>query len=291
MDPDASSGTKLAVRFRAPQVESAPRATSGAVARALRCRLRRRKRGRFRESSARFVAMGRPQVSLIGRRRAMRSMRAVAVGALILGAVVGATSAATQGAKPAAANQFIGAAKCKNCHGSASTGDQFGKWKQQKHAKAYETLATADAKKLAKDKGIDDPQKSDACLKCHSTAFKEEPANVMKGFDPNAGVQCESCHGPGQKHMKARMAAAAAAGDDDSKVAPRVEIPKEEIVARPEMSSCTTCHNKESPSFKPFCFKKRTQEIAHLDPRDTKAAEDLKNVKCDCDECKKGGGK
>ena len=56
-------------------------------------------------------------------------------------------------------------------------------------------------------------------------------------------------------------------------------------------AACTTCHNKESPSYKPFCFKKRTQEIAHLDPRDTKAAEDLKNVSCDCDECKKAGGK
>lgn len=219
----------------------------------------------------------------------MRRIRFVAAGALIAAAAAGATSAATQGAKPAAVNQFIGAAKCKNCHSSASSGDQFGKWKQQKHAKAFETLAGADAKKIAKDKGIDDPQKSDACLKCHSTAFKEEPANVMKGFDANAGVQCESCHGPGQKHMKERMKAAAEA--DDSKAAARVEIPKDEIVARPEMKACTTCHNKESPSFKPFCFKKRTQEIAHLDPRDTKAAEDLKNVQCDCDECKKAGGK
>lgn len=222
----------------------------------------------------------------------MRAIRVVTFGVVIAGAAVGLTRAATQGAKPAAVNQFIGAAKCKMCHGAAGSGDQFGGWKKQKHAKAFETLAGADAKKLAKDKGIDDPQKADACLKCHVTAFKEEPARVAKGFDANAGVQCESCHGPGGKHMKARMAAAQAAGDaGDDKAAPRVEIPKDEIVARPEMAACTTCHNKESPSFKPFCFKKRVQEIAHLDPRDTKAAEDLKNVKCDCDECKKEGGK
>jgi hypothetical protein len=220
----------------------------------------------------------------------MRSIGIVAVAALIVGAGFGLTHAATQAAKPAAVNQYIGAAKCKNCHNSASTGDQYGKWKQQKHAKAYETLASADAKKIGKERGIEDPQKSDACVKCHSTAFKEEPAKVMKGFDPNAGVQCESCHGPGQKHMKARMAAAASA--DDSKEAPRLEIPKDEIISRPELSSCTVCHNpKDSPSYKPFCFKKRLQDIAHLDPRDTKAAEDMKNVQCDCDECKKAGGK
>ena len=221
----------------------------------------------------------------------MRSIRVAAVAVLILGSMVGLTRAAPQAAKPAAVNQYIGAAKCKNCHNSASSGDQYGKWKQQKHAKAYETLATPEAKKAGKERGVEEPQKSDACLKCHSTAFKEEPAKVMKGFDANAGVQCESCHGPGQKHMKARMAAAAAAGADEGKEAPRVEVPKDEIIARPEMSTCLTCHNKESPSFKPFCFKKRTQEIAHLDPRDTKAAEELKNVQCDCDECKKAGGK
>lgn len=220
----------------------------------------------------------------------MRAIRVVTFGALIVGAAVGLSRAATQGAKPAAVNQFIGAAKCKNCHNSASSGDQYGKWKEQKHAKAFETLATADAKKLGKDKGVDDPQKADGCLKCHATAFKEDAAKVAKGFDANAGVQCESCHGPGQKHMKARMAAAAAAGDD-SKAAARAEIPKDEIVARPEMATCTTCHNKESPSYKPFCMKKFTKEIAHLDPRDPKAADDLANVKCDCDECKKAGGK
>jgi cytochrome c554/c'-like protein len=222
----------------------------------------------------------------------MRLIRVLTAGALIAGAVAGVTYAAPQGAKPAAANQYIGAAKCKNCHNAASSGDQYGKWKEQKHAKAFETLATADAKKIAKDKGIDDPQKADACLKCHATAFKEDPAKIMKGFDANAGVQCESCHGPGQNHMKARMKAAAAAGEPaDGKAAPRVEVPKDEILSRPEMAACTTCHNKESPSYKPFCMKKFSQEIAHLDPRDPKAAEDLKNVKCDCDECKKAGGK
>jgi len=220
---------------------------------------------------------------------AMRLVQLLAIGSL-LGAV--ATAAATdspQEAKPAAANRYIGAAKCKTCHASSESGDQFGKWKQEKHAKAFETLAGDAAKKIAKEKGIADPQKGDTCMKCHATAWSAPADQIARGFDKNIGVQCESCHGPGEKHMKARLAAAAAAGED-TKAAARAEVPKDEIVKFPEMATCTTCHNKESPSFKPFCFKKRLQDIAHLDPRDAKAAEALKNAKCDCDDCKKAGG-
>lgn len=220
----------------------------------------------------------------------MRFIQVLSIGALLGAVTAAATTAPPQAAKPAAANRYIGAAKCKNCHASADSGDQFGKWKLEKHAKAFETLASDDAKKLAKAKGIDDPQKADACMKCHATAWSEPADHLARGFEKNLGVQCETCHGPGEKHMKARLAAAAAAGGDDSKAAPRLEIPKDEIVTFPEQTTCTGCHNKESPSYKPFCFKKRVQELGHVDPRDAKAAENLKNVKCDCDECKKAGG-
>ena len=219
----------------------------------------------------------------------MRFIQVATLGALIGVAAVAAASAPIQG-KPAAANRYIGAAKCKSCHAASEAGDQYGKWKQEKHAKAFETLAGDAAKKMAKEKGIDDAQKADACMKCHATAWSEPAEHLARGFDKNLGVQCETCHGPGEKHMKARLAAAAAAGGDDAKAAQRQEIPKDEIVAFPAQATCTTCHNKESPSYKPFCFKKRVVEVSHLDPRDTKAAEALKNVKCDCDDCKKAGG-
>lgn len=218
----------------------------------------------------------------------MRLVQLLAIEALLGVVAAAAATPSPQEAKSAAANRFIGAAKCKQCHASSDTGDQFGKWKLEKHAKAFETLAGDAAKKLAKEKGIDDAQKADACMKCHATAWSEPAEHLARGFDKNLGVQCETCHGPGEKHMKARLAAASAAGD--AKAAARAEVPKDEIVGFPEMATCTKCHNKESPSYKPFCFKKRMQEINHLDPRDTKAAEALKNVKCDCDDCKKAGG-
>jgi hypothetical protein len=70
----------------------------------------------------------------------------------------------------ASANKYIGAEKCKNCHGS-ETKTQYTSWQKTGHAKAFETLGTDAAKKLGKEKGIDDPQTSDKCLKCHETAF------------------------------------------------------------------------------------------------------------------------
>jgi len=228
----------------------------------------------------------------------MRIIRVLALGALVAFGVVEATRAEPTGPRPAApANKYIGAAKCKNCHSSPKTGDQFGKWKEQKHAKAFVTLASDDAKKLAKAAGVEDAQKSEKCMKCHSTAYGVADDQIMKGFDHDAGVQCETCHGPGQKHMMARMAAAAAdSGDDSGKEAARQDVPKEEINARPDVKICLGCHNKESPSFKPFCPMHRFKEIAHLDPRDKKAADELAAMKCECQtcecpDCKKEGGK
>ena len=65
--------------------------------------------------------------------------------------------------------KYMGVEKCKKCHEAKAAGSQYTKWKESKHAKAWDALATEEAKKIAKEKGIDDPQKSDACVKCHVT--------------------------------------------------------------------------------------------------------------------------
>src|SRR5262245_49754466 len=68
--------------------------------------------------------------------------------------------------KAPTANKYIGADKCKSCHGNAESGDQYGHWKAMKHAHAFATLASDEAKKLGAQKGIADPQKSDECVRC-----------------------------------------------------------------------------------------------------------------------------
>lgn len=190
-------------------------------------------------------------------------------------------------AKPAAANKYIGAEKCKNCHAADTSGNQYAAWQKSGHAKAYATLATDKAKEYAKAKKIEDPQKSDECMKCHRTAFGVAADQIKKGFDPNQGVQCESCHGPGEQHMKARFAAAAKAGaegaaDEKGKVAERQTLPAGEIIAKVDQKTCLECHNEQSPGFKPFCFLERSAKIAHHDPRKPRVAGD--ELVCNCGE-------
>src|SRR5262245_41162615 len=211
---------------------------------------------------------------------------AVSMAVIAAGLLCAAAARPQAGGKTAAASRFIGAAKCKNCHASKASGDQYAHWTKEKHFAAYERLASDESKALAKTKGIEDPQKAEQCVKCHTTAAKEADDRLMKGFDRHAGVQCESCHGPGEKHMKARMAAAADAADSTA----LQEIPKDEIIGLPDQATCVTCHNAESPSYKPFCYKKRLAEIAHLDPRKKRPADYLDTIKCTCEECKKTGG-
>ena len=176
--------------------------------------------------------------------------------------------------------RYIGAAKCKNCHASDESGNQYGAWCESKHSHAFEALASEEARSAGQERGVAEPQTSEKCLKCHVTAYGQ-PAERFKGkFDSTRGVQCESCHGPGEHHMKARFLAASqpdATGD-------YVAVPPTEIVTQPPREVCLGCHNEESPTFKPFCFKKRWQKIQHLDPRKPRTPEQLEAMKCQCDE-------
>lgn len=202
-------------------------------------------------------------------------------------ALAGSPSAEPSQAKPKI-NHYIGVAKCKNCHNVADNGNQYECWTKSKHSQAFKTLASEDAKKVATAKGIADAQKDDKCVKCHVTAFGVADDQLQKGFDRTLGVQCEACHGPGETHMKARLAAAAAEENADPKV--RKTVPEGEIIVKVEPKACQGCHNEESPSFKPFCYHKRVEEIAHYDPRSNRKPTG-KLTSCPCDdkcECKKG---
>lgn len=228
-------------------------------------------------------------MNLIGIVRAkFLSGAALAVcGALVFGlAASPPSSEASQAKKP---NRYIGAQKCKNCHAAAESGNQFDAWTKMKHAAAFAVLASDDAKKVGSERGVTDPQKDDKCVKCHVTAFGVPEDQIAKGFDKTLGVQCESCHGPGEMHMKARMAAAAAEGteegfEDKSKAKKYAAVPKEEIIADPPQATCVACHNSESPNFKPFCFHKAKATVRHINPLKPRTAEDTaKLLACGCD--------
>ncbi len=169
----------------------------------------------------------------------------LAVGMVVLGGLLGMASNAM------AEHELVGASKCKSCH--KKIGDPYKIWQGTGHAKAFEALASPEAKKIAADKGLGDPQKEEACLKCHVTRiFIGNPAVNEKGkYLDTEGVGCEACHGAGSDYKKKSIMK-----DHDASVANGMTREKSEAF-------CTKCHNSESPTFKEFDLEKYWAKIDH----------------------------
>lgn len=154
--------------------------------------------------------------------------------------------------------QYIGVKKCKMCHNSKKSGAQYKIWAATPHAKAYETLASEEAKAIGKKMGIDDPQKSDKCLSCHVTGYGKDKAMFATSFKMEDGVQCEACHGPGSLYKSMKVMKDLYAGKLK---------PADYSLVMPTEKDCITCHNEKSPTFKGFDFKTYFAKIAHPVPK------------------------
>ncbi|PLX22495.1 MAG: cytochrome C554 [Marinilabiliales bacterium] len=143
--------------------------------------------------------------------------------------------------------EYIGAAKCKMCHNKAPKGSQYDTWKAGPHAKAFETLATAEAKKYSAN-----PQTDAKCLACHST-YHSADEDLMYTIKAEEGVSCESCHGPGSKYKSMAIMKS-----QEKSLAAGLILPEEAV--------CKKCHNEKSPTFKGFNYAEYTAKIAHDDP-------------------------
>jgi len=95
--------------------------------------------------------------------------------------------------------KFVGTAKCKSCHE-----DSYKVWKKSGHAKAWQTLVE-----------VDPPRNFDPeCIACHVVGWTPQNYRPLEsGFlsekeTPHLiDVGCETCHGPGEKHVAAEMGA------------------------------------------------------------------------------------
>jgi len=148
-----------------------------------------------------------------------------------------------------AQDKYVGSKRCAQCHGPDARVNAFHAWEGSKHAGAYRTLKThseTEARKLGDLElwiveigrgvkyGLPRPAaESKECLPCHVTAFGVDAQLIAPSFDPEDGVQCESCHGPGSAHaesMAAKDVGKAGTGlkhyDDDRAIEAR----------------CRTCH-------------------------------------------------
>lgn len=114
-----------------------------------------------------------------------------------------------------AGNGYVGSEACKTCH--PETSDQ---WAHSSHAAAFNTLLTVGR------------QFYPECVSCHVTGFGYETGYRINTPERNhlAEVGCETCHGPGKKHVNTPLAENI-----------RGEVPER---------ICASCHNTEhSPGF------------------------------------------
>lgn len=111
---------------------------------------------------------------------------------------------------PAAAQQrfqTLGPNECLNCHDHQAERQWYekqeipevakrfpAKGQNAGHINALKQLETAKSTEFARAIGLRDKYDvNGACVKCHATVFQN---------DANAGVSCESCHGPGSGYLK-----------------------------------------------------------------------------------------
>jgi len=110
--------------------------------------------------------------------------------------------------RPSAENVTLRLEACAPCHSGAVK-----QWKTTDHAKAYATL-------VSKSKQFD-PK----CLACHTVRFEQPGGFNMKDQQMElVNVQCESCHGSAEEHLK------------DMSKKPSV---------KPTMALCIKCHTAD----------------------------------------------
>ncbi len=185
----------------------------------------------------------------------------VMIGVVFLTAITIILFSINNYAQDAGKYKYTGSKKCKACHSSPKSGAQFKQWESTKHAQAYQTLASEEAKKIATEKGIADPQKDAQCLKCHVTAYGVDASMLDKGYNMEEGVGCESCHGAGEGYWKKKDMEDISKGVVDGATLGLFK-PSEEL--------CVKCHNEESPTFKEFNYEEMYKMINHQIPEDYK---------------------
>jgi hypothetical protein len=148
-------------------------------------------------------------------------------------------------------HKYIGNTKCKMCHNTKAKGQIWDTWSKTKHATAYATLANEESKKIAKEMKIEDPQKDGKCLKCHVAGYGQPTTDK---YSVEEGVGCEACHGPGEHYWSMKVM-------KDKKLA------LENGLVEPDEKLCATCHNEESPTYKPLKFEEAYKLVEHHPPK------------------------
>ncbi|MDX2053071.1 MAG: multiheme c-type cytochrome [Polyangiaceae bacterium] len=82
-------------------------------------------------------------------------------------------------------SHYVGVQVCSTCHQ-----EEYAFWRTTRHAGAYTTLSTQN-----KEFNLD-------CVGCHVTGYEKPGGATVTHMETLQGVQCETCHGPGSRHVE-----------------------------------------------------------------------------------------
>jgi len=147
--------------------------------------------------------------------------------------------------------RYVGNEVCGTCHVR-----EYKLWLGTKHARSWVMIGMLDrAMKIGEQHKISElPQNSAVCLQCHGTAASVPEQYRAATFHVEDGVQCERCHGPGEKYATAEVM-------KDRQKAMSLGL------IRPGREVCMNCHqakpSHESLHKKPFDFEAAYSKIKH----------------------------
>lgn len=127
----------------------------------------------------------------------------------VAGLLVGFSSHASPATPMAGDDAHLGVATCagSNCHGAVkpydnSTVDQneYFTWERHdRHARAYQTLQSAQSKRIANNLGLRNAAEAEVCLNCHTDNVPASKRGAR--FLLSDGVGCEACHGGSERWL------------------------------------------------------------------------------------------
>ena len=129
---------------------------------------------------------------------------------------------------------FVGSEACASCHAK-----EHKLWAESAHAKAFAALEHRGETKNAD------------CQKCHTTGFRQ-PTGFPTGGTALAGVGCESCHGPGKKHV-----------EDQGKTPGTILALTDKCDSCAIAAICGTCHDEANDKGFEFQVEQKLAKIKH----------------------------
>ncbi|MHC4413784.1 MAG: multiheme c-type cytochrome [Planctomycetota bacterium] len=174
---------------------------------------------------------------------------------------------AVQAVMPPADAEYLGFKTCKKCHFQ-----QWKSWQDTKMASSFEALRPGSAADVKASRHLDaekDYTADSECLACHTTGFGfpggyQIPAPGDSAAErvalENAGVACESCHGPGNKYHHIHKDI-----QDSQRQYRRSEL-YDAGQFRVDVRVCAMCHTESAPCIESgylFDFQTRKDEGTH----------------------------